>query len=191
MRKVKVFLMAMLAMVSMSLVSCNSCSNEKDDNNVITSLNFDSIVRADYEQMCSNVNGDSPEDGTVFYEAQVWFDTTIDNDFANVVKIMTVFQYKDTCTQIFHTLINGVQVDSVATINDFWLEDMTTTPYNTISFDSALIIARKSGNDMYGCMAVMRRPLFPPFPEENYYIFGSMMESVCVDSKDGHLVEEY
>ncbi len=184
--------MAMLAIISVSLTSCNSCNhNDNNEPVVITSLNFDSIVRADYEEMCNTVNDADPSNGTVFYEAQVWFDNIITSDSSNIIKIMTVFQHNDTCTQRWHTLINGEQVDSVAIINDFWLEDMTTNPYNEVSLDSAIVLARKSGKTIGGNFAVMRRPLFPPFPEENYYIFGNMLESVCIDAKDGHIVEEY
>lgn len=195
MKKVKVFLMTMLAMVSISFVSCNSCNDVNIENDGTIGLNFDSIVRYDYEQMCGNVNYGNSDitEAPVFYEAQAWFDTTLDveNINPNIVKLVTVFQYKDTCTRIFHMLVNGTQVDSIEKINDFWLEDCSTVPYNQVSLDSAIYIARETGNMPNTDFVVMRRPLFPPFPTENYFIFGNMASSICVDAKDGHIVTEY
>lgn len=195
MKKVKVFLMAMLASVSISLVSCNSCSNGNNEVETINSLNFDSIVRSDYEEMCGNVNDCNVQssEATVFYEAQVWFDTTLNTDefMSRIVKIVTVFQYKDTCTRIFHTLVNGEVKDSIEKINDFWLEDCTTVPYNKVSLDSAIHIGRNAGIMPSTDFVVMRRPLFPPFPTENYYIFGNISNSICIDAEDGHIVNEY
>lgn len=185
MKKVKIIIVAVISMIAMLSTSCKHHEVE-----VLSSLDAKAIIEKDYNMMMNNCQTEAP---CYFYEAQIWFDGNVDTtDQLNVVKIATVFQKQDTCTIIYHMLVNGVQVDSIERFNDYWLEDVNIVNVeDIITVDSAIMVINR-----IDCMkpssnyVVLRRPLYPPFPENPYYIFGNITQALAIDAVTSEFINE-
>lgn len=207
----KKVLFVLMSFAMLGMVSCNSCKHEKEP--VFNGYNFESIAAEDY------VNVVNAYDTTIrFYESAAWYKDTIDVVDGNyLVKIQNVFQYKDTNIKVIHFVdtaeiakliaycdkmerwheykidTNDVDYTFTIRVNDFWIEDQTMC-LDSMNFtlDDALTIVRSLGTKMPASnFVVMRQPLFPPFPDHPYYIFGDVTNCVGVDSKTGKFVENF
>ncbi len=209
MKKV-LFLMMGFAMLGM--MSCTSCKHEQP---VFNGYDVESVMAADQQVMA-----DLCSDSVYFYECQAHYLYNLDSVGENnqVVWVRDIFQMKDTCYQIFHfadsaeignliTYFNSLripyeytidtnEVDYTATfvVNDYWLEDQNMNMRGVeVSLDSAYAILMAADCiKPHSNFVVMRQPLTaPPFPIHPYYIFGSMIDCMAIDSHTGDFVDNF
>ena len=210
MKKV-LFVLMSIAMVGM--MSCTSCKHETEP--VFNGYDVESVMAAD-QQVMADLCGDS----VYFYECQAHymynFDTMVDTN--QVVWIRNVFQYKDTCYEIFHFAdsneisnlvvyiselikpyhytIDTNEVDYTLTlvVEDYWLEDQPMN-LNEVKYtlkDAYDILMAAEGIKPNSNFVVMRQPITePPYPIHPYYIFGSMIDCMAIDSYTGEFVENF
>lgn len=210
MKKVFYFLMS-IAMLGM--VSCASCKHEKEP--VFNGYDVESVMAAD-QQVMADLCGDS----VYFYECQAHymynFDTMVDTN--QVVWIRDVFQHKHTCYEIFHFAdsneignlveyiselikpyqytIDTNEVDYTLTlvVEDYWLEDQPMN-FNEVKYtlkDAYNILMAAECVKPHSNFVVMRQPITePPYPIHPYYIFGSMIDCMAIDSHTGEFVENF
>lgn len=209
MKKVFYFLMS-FAMLGM--VSCTSCKHEEP---VFNGYDVESVMTADQQVMA-----DLCDDSVYFYECQAHYMYNLDSvDGENqVIWVRNVFQHKDTCYQFFH-VVDSAEVDNLVAyfntmvnpyfytidtneldytltlvINDYWLEDQDMNLAGVeVSLDSAYAILMAADCiKPHSNFVVMRQPLTaPPFPFHPYYIFGSMLDCLAIDSHTGEFVENF
>ena len=207
----KKVLFVLMSFAMLGMMSCTSCKHEQP---VFNGYDVESVMAAD-QQVMANLCGDS----VYFYECQAHYMYNLDSvDGDNqVVWVRNVFQVKDTCYQFFHfadsneianlvdyihNLINPYvytidtnEVDYTITliVNDYWLEDQNMNMCGVeVSLDSAYAILMAADyRKPHSNFVVMRQPLAPPFPIYPYYIFGSMIDCMGVDSHTGELVCKY
>lgn len=210
MKKVFYFFMS-IAMLGM--VSCASCKHEKEP--VFNGYDVESVMAAD-QQVMADLCGDS----VYFYECQAHymynFDTMVDTN--QVVWIRDVFQHKHTCYEIFHFAdsneignlveyiselikpyqytIDTNEVDYTLTlvVEDYWLEDQPMN-FNEVKYtlkDAYNILMAAECVKPHSNFVVMRQPITePPYPIHPYYIFGSMIDCMAIDSHTGEFVENF
>lgn len=209
MKKVFYFLMC-VAMLGM--MSCTSCKHEEP---VFNGYDVESVMAAD-QQVMAELYGDS----VYFYECQAHYMYNLDSvDGENqVIWVRNVFQHKDTCYEFFHfadsneienlveyigTLTNPYhytidtnEVDYTITlvVEDYWLEDQPMN-LNEVKYtlkDAYNILMEADCIKPHSNFVVMRQPLMePPCPTNPYYIFGSMIDCLGIDSRTGEFVENF
>ena len=210
MKKVFYFLMS-VAMLGM--MSCTSCNHEKEP--VFNGYDVESVMAAD-QQVMADLCGDS----VYFYECQAHYMYNFDSAEGEnqVVWIRDVFQHKDTCYEIFHFVdsneignlvgyiseltkpyhytIDTNEVDYTLTlvVEDYWLEDqpmnLDTVKYTLNDAYDILMVAECT--KPHSNFVVMRQPITePPYPIHPYYIFGSMIDCMAIDSYTGEFVENF
>ena len=210
MKKVFYFLMS-VAMLGM--VSCTSCKHEKEP--VFNGYDVESVMAAD-QQVMADICGDS----VYFYECQAHYMYNFDSAEGEnqVVWIRDVFQHKDTCYEIFHFVdsneignlvgyiseltkpyhytIDTNEVDYTLTliVEDYWLEDQPMN-FNEVKYtlkDAYNILMVAECTKPHSNFVVMRQPITePPYPIHPYYIFGSMIDCMAIDSYTGEFVENF
>lgn len=210
MKKVFYFLMS-VAMLGM--MSCTSCNHEKEP--VFNGYDVESVMVAD-QQVMADLCGDS----VYFYECQAHYMYNFDSAEGEnqVVWIRDVFQHKDTCYEIFHFVdsneignlvgyiseltkpyhytIDTNEVDYTLTliVEDYWLEDQPMN-FNEVKYtlkDAYNILMAAECTKPHSNFVVMRQPITePPFPVNPYYIFGSMIDCMAIDSYTGEFVENF
>ena len=179
----------------MVMTGCSSCN--RDDKTVSNGYDFDSVTIADFNRM-SEMYGDSIK--FYFYYAQGNLSETVDtmDENVSVVYMETLFQVNDTVVRFIHPEGAYDNPDSVIIekTNGYWCECMPIY-LNTIkvNFTSILDTLRqmeiiKPSSEI----VVLRRPLYPPFDEYPYYMFGSVADFyqntfVILSAKDGSLVQ--
>lgn len=179
------FIIGILFLGTASIFGCKG-NKAKDDVKIVNReyFDFDSVIVADYELMKGKYG-----DGLRYFESQGKLSVPLyEATDANVVFVKNVFAVDDTVFIFTHDInVPDVKIEK---INSYWLEDQVTTPYNEIKLKDAIdavnkcdIIRPKSP------VFVIRRPLYPPFPDHNFYIFGDMGHSpfIQVDSKTGEV----
>ena len=210
MKKVFYFLMS-VAMLGM--MSCTSCNHEKEP--VFNGYDVESVMAAD-QQVMADLCGDS----VYFYECQAHYMYNFDSAEGEnqVVWIRDVFQHKDTCYEIFHFVdsneignlvgyiseltkpyhytIDTNEVDYTLTlvVEDYWLEDQPMN-LDTVKYtlnDAYDILMAAECTKPHSNFVVMRQPITePPYPIHPYYIFGSMIDCMAIDSYTGEFVENF
>lgn len=210
MKKVFYFLMS-VAMLGM--MSCTSCNHEKEP--VFNGYDVESVMAAD-QQVMADLCGDS----VYFYECQAHYMYNFDSAEGEnqVVWIRDVFQHKDTCYEIFHFVdsneignlveyiseltkpyhytIDTNEVDYTLTlvVEDYWLEDQPMN-LDTVKYtlnDAYDILMAAECIKPHSNFVVMRQPITePPYPIHPYYIFGSMIDCMAIDSYTGEFVENF
>lgn len=152
-------------------------------------FNFDSTNIADYEYIMKTY--DSSKYRVSYFESQGKLAKPVyEATDGKCIWIKSVFAVEDTVIFFIHdTAYADVKIEK---INSYWLEDQVITPYVKVSLDAAIdslqrvdIIKPKSP------VFVIRRPLYPPFPDHSYYIFGDFGHSpfIQVDSNTGEVRE--
>ena len=210
MKKV-LFVLMSIAMVGM--MSCTSCKHETEP--VFNGYDVESVMAAD-QQVMADLCGDS----VYFYECQAHYMYNFDSAEGEnqVVWIRDVFQHKDTCYEIFHFVdsneignlveyiseltkpyhytIDTNEVDYTLTlvVEDYWLEDQPMN-LNEVKYtlkDAYDILMAAEGIKPNSNFVVMRQPITePPYPIHPYYIFGSMIDCMAIDSHTGEFVENF
>lgn len=210
MKKVFYFL---IGFAMLGMVSCTSCKQEKEP--VFNGYDVESVMAAD-QQVMADLCGDS----VYFYECQAHYMYNLDSvDGENqVIWIRTVFQVKDTSYQFFHfadsneisNLIdyfstftnpyvfnidtNEVDYTIALMVNDFWMEDQPMN-LDTVKYtlkDAYNILMAAECIKPISNFVVMRQPITePPYPIHPYYIFGSMIDCMAIDSYTGEFVENF
>ena len=210
MKKV-LFLMMSFAMLGM--MSCTSCKHDPEP--VFNGYDVESVMATD-QQVMADLCGDS----VYFYECQAHYLYNLDSVGENnqIVWVRNVFQVNDTCYQFFHftdsnevanlveyinTLVNphdytidtnDVDYTIMLVVNDYWLEDQDMNLGSVkVSLDSAYsILMAADCVKPHSNFVVMRQPLTaPPFPIRPYYIFGSMIDCLAIDSHTGDFVDNF
>ena len=209
MRKVFYFLMG-VAMLGM--MSCTSCKHEEP---VFNGYDVESVMAADQEVMAELCS-----DSVYFYECQAHYMYNLDSvDGENqVIWVRNVFQHKHTCYEFFHfadsneieklveyieTLTNPyhytidtneVDYTIALVVEDYWLEDqpMNLNDVNYTLKDAYNILMEADCIKPHSNLVVMRQPLMePPCPVNPYYIFGTMIDCLAIDSHTGEFVENF
>jgi hypothetical protein len=170
MKKFKILLSALALLLCFA--SCSSCNSDKQEEEEVTSLEFNALIQEDVNYAIDNFNE------PVFYEAQIKFDKPITSEeYPNVIEVLTVIQDIDTTGQywcyLFQHTLEGCVIDSV---NSPWLEDCV------INLDSVKLTLEEALDRLYGAnivlpessVAVLRRPLGPQLFIYPFYIFGQM-----------------
>lgn len=171
----KKILFCLAAVLTLFAASCTSCRQEAP----AKGYDYDWTVIADYDYIASQYKEFQ------FLEADVLFDTTINDTTAYVESIRTVFQCGDTCVMIVHN--PGFITDTVMKVNDRWMECMPMDARNAVTLDSCLKIIADYRDSLNTRAMTFRRVLAPPFPENGQYIFG--VGALVVDSKTGEIVD--
>jgi hypothetical protein len=168
------------------------------------------------QQVMADLCGDS----VYFYECQAHYMYNFDSAEGEnqVVWIRDVFQHKDTCYEIFHFVdsneignlveyiseltkpyhytIDTNEVDYTLTlvVEDYWLEDQPMN-LDTVKYtlnDAYDILMAAECIKPHSNFVVMRQPITePPYPIHPYYIFGSMIDCMAIDSHTGEFVENF
>ncbi len=179
MKKIKSILCIFLMAIALMFTSCNSCTKPAPGPEpVVAGYNYDSTVCADYDYIASQYPV------FYFYEADVVFDTTIDDMNAYVESIQTVFQIEDTCIIFRH---NPDFTTDTLIVQDHWMECMPMDARNAVNFDSCMAIIAPYRLGLVTKYMTFRRVLAPPFPENGQYIFGPGF--LVVDAKTGEIVD--
>jgi len=208
----KKILFALMGIAMMGMISCTSCKHEEP---VFNGYDVESVMAAD-QQVMADLCGDS----VYFYECQAHYMYNLDSvDGENqVIWVRTVFQVNDTSYQFFHfadsneisNLIdyfstfttpyvfnidtNEVDYTIALMVNDYWLEDQNMNLDRVeVSLDSAYAILMSAEcMKPHSNFVVMRQPITkPPYPIHPYYIFGSMIDCMAIDSHTGEFVENF
>jgi hypothetical protein len=208
----KKVLFVLMSFAMLGMMSCSSCSKEKP---VFNGYDVDSVMAADQKVM-ADLCGDSVR----FYECQAHYMYNLDSVAGDnqVIWVRNVFQVKDTSYQFFHFAdsneisnlveyfntfttpyvytIDTNEVDYTISlmVNDYWLEDQNMNLGRVeVSLDSAYAILMAADCiKPHSNFVVMRQPLTaPPFPIHPYYIFGSMIDCMAIDSHTGDFVDNF
>lgn len=173
----RIFVFLMMAMFAIAMTSCKSCSKTEQ------SLNFDEIIKADYDYVASQY---SPFH---FYEADVEYDTIYSVEGAKIASIRTVFQIVDEPTDEAKVMFITHTLDGTDTLveHGYWLECMDMSAYNAVSYDSMLNIIKPYRDTLNTRFMTFRRVLAPPFPTNGQYIWGPGM--LVVDGATGEIVD--
>lgn len=171
---------AMLMTVSFS--SCKSCSSEKQIIPIDTTsvdadeLNVQNILIADYDYIAGQYKTYH------FYEADIHFDMTIDNDEAAVDAVRTIFQVGDTCIAFEHY----VGCTDTLMVLGHWGGCSDLNPRMPVSFDSCMTLVNDIRGDLKTQFVTFRRILAPPFPKHGWWIFSN--GKYAIDSYTGESV---
>ena len=168
------------AVVAFGVVaSCNQHAKNADTETVtVESLDVQKYMDDDYAYIASQF------DTFHFYEVDIHFNEPIDNMDAFVDNVRTVFQHKDTCIMFTHTA-EGVDT---AYYHGFWGECMDLEPRNNITFDGCMTIVESLRVGLPTQYVTFRRPLYPPYPECGWWIFGKGM--YAIDSETGEPIPD-
>ena len=176
-------LLIVVAMVmAVSFSSCKSCSTEKPiipaDTTIVIAdeLNVDSLMIADYDYIASQYKTFH------FYEADIHFDKTIDNEDATVDGLRTIFQVEDTCIAFEHY----VDCTDTLMVIGHWAGCSDLNSRVPVSFDSCMTIVNDIRGDLKTQFVTFRRILAPPFPKHGWWIFSN--GKYAIDSYSGESV---
>lgn len=164
------------------VASCNARSAKKVDvveTPVTVSLNVQKYMDDDYAYLVSQY------DTFHFYEVDIHFNKTIDNMDAAVDGVNTVFQHGDTCITFIHTPEGD---DTVYSPGYHWGECLDIEPRNNISFEGCMTIVKDLREGLPTQSVTFRRPLYPPYPEYGWWIFGNGM--YAIDSETGNPIQD-
>ena len=208
----KKILFALMSFAMLGMVSCTSCKHEEP---VFNGYDVESVMAAD-QQVMADLCGDS----VYFYECQAHYMYNLDSVEGEnqVIWVRNVFQHKDTCYEFFHfadtaeignlveyisELINPYhytidtnEVDYTLTlvVEDYWLEDQPMN-LNAVKYtlkDAYDILMAAECIKPHSNFVVMRQPITkPPYPIHPYYIFGSMIDCMAINSHTGEFVENF
>lgn len=173
----RIFVFLMMATFVIAMTSCKSCSKTEQ------SLNFDEIIKADYDYVASQYGPFH------FYEADVEYDTIYSVEGAKIASIRTVFQIVDEPTDEAKVMFITHTLDGTDTLveHGYWLECMDMSAYNAVSYDSMLNIIKPYRDTLNTRFMTFRRVLAPPFPTNGQYIWGPGM--LVIDGATGEIVD--
>lgn len=173
MKKILYFMMA--ALLCVAAVSCKKHKTVE--------LNFEKCWLADYEEMTADY------DSTFrFYYAQATMNMSIDEvatiDSVKLDMVEVLFQTNDsTVVKYIHNTDGSVKKE---VFKGHWAECMNIHPDSVCMTLMAGIdlVSRMDCVKPHSNIVVMRCPLYPPFNEHPYYIFGDQDENLSINSCD-------
>lgn len=201
MKKISLFMVALLFSMMFSFVSCNKCSAPQDvtvEDTVevvaeqeVTALNVEHLIAMDRQAMYNKAGAD--------YR---WYETCIQlNDFldeendGSLYEVVNVFQAVvnrgqgyDTKVYKFQHFANGVYAED--SIPGFWIEDF---PMNDDAvqityqeaYDNLMAVNMPKPHSRY----VTLRKQIGPVAANPQYIFGNLRETVFVDAVTGEVFD--
>ena len=176
-------LLLVVTIVTMfSFTSCKSCSREEpvliDTTSVVCNeLNVQEIMVSDYDYISSQYKTFH------FFEADIHFDQTIDNEDAMVDAVRTIFQVEDTCIAIDHR--PGL-TDTMCVVGH-WAGCSDLNPRVPVDFDSCMTLVGDIRGDLKTQFVTFRRILAPPFPKNGWWIFSN--GKYAIDAYTGKSVD--
>lgn len=192
MKKIKIVLMAAAVAVMAVLTGCSSCRHNQPTE--VNTYDFEKCYKADYQYMVDNY-GDS---AFAMYFAEAHFDTNVTSvnpDSMIVKEVLVLFQLidKDTCLLFKHHEglydMNSVEIE---TIEGRWMECAPIHVDDTMMMSLNCAVRHIQAWDGIvpnSNVCVLRVPIYPPFPIEAYYIFGTPESFVVMNSHTGLIID--
>ena len=162
------------------LVGCNRNNNNTEPETFPGFYDYEKVMNDD---MMAYEN-------CVFYESQIIFDTNVMLDSVKVVRVVNVFQKKDTCILVTHDRRGETEI---VKITKPWLGDLPVNYVDSVglSLENAINILKSSDIILDTRYCTLRRPLYKVNYPHAFYIFGDVMAGVFygVESETGEIVE--
>jgi len=192
MKKIQIIFTLITCVLAMACTSCKSCTHNpevKPD-----TYDFEDCYMADYAYMVDTY-GDS---AFAMYFAEAHFDTTVAHvnpDSMKVKEVIVLFQLldKDTCVKFtHHEGCYGTDSVDIEFIKGQWLEcapiDVNDTLMMTLD-EAVRHLQAWDGIVPNSNVCVLRVPIYPPFPIEAYYLFGTPNDFVVMNSHTGLIID--
>lgn len=179
----------MIALMMISLSSCNWFKKEKEDNNK-KEITIETLVSEDTKYMVENY-----DTAFVYYETEIilnnFLDEECDGSFESVVNVFQTFTDSDTVQK--PTVFKFIHAGDSCRIEEetgYWLEDIALRDGDIIvSYKDAYQKITESNFPKPHAKTCTLRKEVGPCPSNAQYIFGNVYSQLYVDAVTGDVLE--